>query len=275
MSETTEVPLTLFAHQVPALGLKMARPKWFDGTALCIGSMAPDLAYSVSGSLGVDTHDWDGFVAIDLPLAIVVTIVIRWSTASVAAAQLPDLGGFRLWSWRVVARRRPKWWLTIMSCAIGALTHVGVDSLTHPGRAGVRLLGYDDVVLQLWGRAEPLTGVLQLIGHTFGSMLGLWLLLMIGKHYLLEQWYGVAAVDQARHFQLATSGRIVFWALTVMGAAGGAWWGWNGDIVERVQRPLVAAMTGAMIAALLPACRPRAAASPVPPRHVPHEPRPR
>lgn len=54
------MPLTLFAHQVPTMGLKMARPRWFDGTALCLGSMAPDLGYAVSAYLHVDTHDWDG-----------------------------------------------------------------------------------------------------------------------------------------------------------------------------------------------------------------------
>ena len=71
------MPLTLFAHQVPTMGLKIARPKRFDGTALCIGSMVPDLAYAVSGYLHVDTHEWDGFWRLDLPLAIAITIAIR------------------------------------------------------------------------------------------------------------------------------------------------------------------------------------------------------
>ena len=41
--ETARLPLTWFAHQVPMIGMKLARPKWFDATALCIGSMMPDL----------------------------------------------------------------------------------------------------------------------------------------------------------------------------------------------------------------------------------------
>ena len=40
------MPFTYFAHQAFVLPLKLARPRWFDGTALCIGSMAPDFAYA-------------------------------------------------------------------------------------------------------------------------------------------------------------------------------------------------------------------------------------
>lgn len=269
------MPLTLFAHQVPTMAIKMARPKWVDGTALCVGSMTPDLAYSVSSYLEVDTHAWGGFWAIDLPLAVVVTLVVRFAAASVAAAHLPDLGAFRLHSWRVLHRRAPKWWLTLVCCAAGVFTHIGLDSFTHPGRPGVKLLGYDDVELQLWGTTEPLAGVFQLVGHTFGSMVGLWFLLLIGQRHLLERWYGVDEVDHARHFQLRRAGRVLFWVLVAAGLAVGAAWGFRGDMVERIQRPLVGAMVGVFIACAVPLCRPRTSPVPVPPRTVPKEPQPR
>lgn len=269
------MPLTLFAHQVPTMGMKMARPTWFDGTALCVGSMAPDLAYSISSYASVDTHWWDGFWMVDLPLAIVVTVMVRWFAASVAGAHLPDLGGFRLHSWRVLHRRPPKWWLTLVCCALGVFTHIGMDSFTHPGRPGTKLLGYDDVEFQLWGTTEPLAGVFQLIGHTFGSMVGLWLLLLIGKRHLLEQWYGLDDVDRARHFQVRTVGRVAFWAIVAAGLAAGAAWGYSGDMVERIQRPLVGGLLGVFVASLVPLCQPRISPVPVPPRAVPKEPQPR
>ena len=269
------MPLTLFAHQVPTMGMKMARPRWFDGTALCVGSMAPDFAYSVSSYADVDTHWWDGFWAVDLPIALVATLMVRWFAASVAGAHLPDLGGFRLHSWRVLHRRPPRWWVTAISLVLGVATHIGLDSFTHPRRAGTKLLGYDDIEFQLWGTTEPLAGVFQLIGHTFGSMVGLWLLLLIGKRHLLERWYGVEEVDHARHFQLGIGGRVVFWALAAGGLGAGALWGHEGDMVERIQRPLVGCMLGVFVACAVPICRPRTSPVPVPPRTVPQEPQPR
>lgn len=255
--------MTLFAHQVPAMGLKVVRPKWFDGTALCIGTMTPDFAYAVSGYLDIDTHDWPGFWAVDVPLAIVLTFVVRYSTAGVAAAHLPDLGGFQLWSWRVLHRRPPAWWRTVACCIIGAFTHVGIDTFTHTRRAGARWLGYDDVVLHLAGRDEPLASVFQLLGHTLGSLVGLWLLFSIGSRRLLQRWYGADAVAHARHFTLTRRARVVFWSCAAAGLAAGVWWGFNGDSVERIQRPLSACLLGVIVAAALPVCRP--AAAPVPP----------
>ncbi|MGD9998128.1 MAG: DUF4184 family protein, partial [Ilumatobacteraceae bacterium] len=43
------MPFTWFAHQVPAIGVKLARPAWVDATALCVGSMIPDVMYSFNG----------------------------------------------------------------------------------------------------------------------------------------------------------------------------------------------------------------------------------
>jgi len=269
------MPVTLFAHQVPAMGLKFSRPKWFDGTALCIGSMVPDLAYSVSGYLHVDTHEWDGLWRLDVPLAIVITIIIRWSTANVAAAHLPDLGGFRLWSWRVIHRRQPAWWVTLTSCALGLFTHVFMDSFTHPGRHAARWLGYDDVVVHLWGRSEPLTSVLQVFGHTVGSLVGAWMLFAIGNRLLLERWYGAEAVAAVRSFSLSMRGRVVFWLLVLAGGVIGFIWGLEETtMVGSIERPLFTGMLGAMVASLLPVCRPRPTlAAPEPAewaRSVPH-----
>jgi hypothetical protein len=250
------MPLTLFAHQVPTMGLKMARPRWFDGTALCIASMTPDFAYSISGYVHVDTHWWDGFWVLDIPIALVLTTIVRWSTAYTAAAQLPDLGGFRLWSWRVIHRKQPPWWLTFLCCILGAATHLALDMFTHPGRPGARWLGYDDVDVHLFGRTEPLAGVFQIFGHTVGSLVGLWMLFAIGKRRRLDQWYGVEAVDAARNFSLSHRARIQFWLTVAVGVCLGLWWGRNGDSVEVIHRPLVATMIAVMVASSLSSCQP-------------------
>jgi hypothetical protein len=46
------LPFTYLAHQVPALALKRRWPAAFDGTALALGTMAPDWPYALSGSRG-------------------------------------------------------------------------------------------------------------------------------------------------------------------------------------------------------------------------------
>src|SRR4051812_19906912 len=56
-SRSVIVPLTILAHQAAVLPLKLARPRWFDGTALVIGSMAPDLVFVLHGTnLYTDAH---------------------------------------------------------------------------------------------------------------------------------------------------------------------------------------------------------------------------
>jgi nucleoside-diphosphate-sugar epimerase len=146
--------------------------------------------------------------------------------------------------------------VTLSSAVIGIATHVGLDAFTHPGRPGVRLLGYDDVTVTLWGHTEPLAGVLQLLGHSVGSLVGLWLLAMLGRGRRLERWYGEEAVADARSFSLTPQARVLFWSLVAAGLLIGLWAGWHGDLVEQIQRPLVGGTIAVVVAAWLPLCQP-------------------
>ena len=122
----------------------------------------------------------------------------------------------------------------------------------------VRWLGYDDVVVHLWGRAEPLCSVFQVFGHTVGSLVGAWMLFVIGNRLLLERWYGVDEVAAVRRFTVSRGGRLVFWACVAAGIAVGFVWGRDiPTMVGRIERPLFSGMVGAMCAALLPVCRPQ------------------
>ena len=51
------MPFTFLAHQAPVLPIKARRPDRWDGLALVVGSMAPDLAYVVARD---DRHYFDG-----------------------------------------------------------------------------------------------------------------------------------------------------------------------------------------------------------------------
>ena len=237
------------------MGLKLARPRWFDGTALCIGSMGPDLGYAFSSYLQVDTHDWDGMPLV-FGLVAVFTVAARWVAAATVPAQLPDLGSWRLRSWRVTWRAQPAWWVTASSMLLGIGTHIVLDWFTHPGRPGPRWLGYDDISVTLFGHREPLAGVFQLLGHTAGSLAGLWLLWLIGRRHLLERWYGEAAVATARSVALTLRGRVAFWSIVVASGALGLAWGFDGDRLEFILRPIVATGIGAVAASALPVCQP-------------------
>jgi hypothetical protein len=237
------MPLTWFAHQVPVIGVKMARPRWVDATAMCIGSMVPDVMYSFSAYVDIDTHRWPAFTY-GVPITVAVAMLVRFVVAPIAANQLPDLGDFRLHSYAVLSRRRPRIVMTVVASALGIASHIVIDWFTHPGRPGTRWFGYDDLDIHVAGRTEPLASVFQLVGHTLGSLAGVMLLLLVGRRRLLEQWYGSGAVAESRAWRPSSSQRLTFWLAVVLGTIGGAAWGLSGDSIELIHRTAVGSFVG-------------------------------
>src|SRR6476661_10963428 len=83
------MPLTFFAHQVPVIPLKCLKPRWFDGTALCIGSMAPDFVYALEGTPWLfSTHTLLAQLTWTLPLTTAATLVFRHVGAAPLGASL-------------------------------------------------------------------------------------------------------------------------------------------------------------------------------------------
>jgi hypothetical protein len=245
------MPVTWFAHQAPVIGLKLLRPRWFDATALCVGSMVPDLLYSISAYVSIDTHKAPSAYTYGVPIGLALTVIVRWVLASVGSAQLPDLGQFRLRSFAVLSRRRPPFLITLTSMMIGIFSHISLDWFTHPGRPGVRLLRYDDVSVTLFGRTEPLASVFQLVGHVVGLLIAVLLLWEIGRKRLLDEWYGADQVELARQWTPSTPQRVMFWGAIGTGTIVGAIWGWPIDRVAHIERTFVGALGGAVLAATL------------------------
>jgi hypothetical protein len=250
------VPLTFFAHQAPVIPLKLARPRWFDGTALCVGSMAPDLSYPFGALAHRQGHTAIGVVVWALPVTLVICWAIRRWVAGTAFAQLPDLGPFRVHSYRVLARGRPALAITMLSALIGATVHVVIDAFTHADRWGAQWLGYDDVVVHLPGLGdERLAHVFQLGGHTVGSLIGVALVLYIGARRQLDEWYGADAVAEARSFTLFLRQRVVFWVVVATAVPLAALWiAYANDY--RSFRVIVALALTTAVAAALPVSRP-------------------
>jgi hypothetical protein len=109
--------------------------KWLITSALVIGSMVPDLAYFVplkgfNRDLG---HSIQGFFTFCLPVGLVILLVFHKFVKRPLFALLPPshqrrllpyLQDFPLKSWRLMIR-------SLLSLAIGTLSHLAWDSFTH------------------------------------------------------------------------------------------------------------------------------------------------
>src|SRR5258705_8793137 len=86
------MPATVPSHQAAVVGLKLWRPRRFDGVALVVGSAAPDAAYAVTG-LGVDirSHAWHALLWFNTPLTWLLAVLIR-RAAPYVVAHLPNAG---------------------------------------------------------------------------------------------------------------------------------------------------------------------------------------
>lgn len=206
------MPVTFPAHQAVVLPIKLKWPDRVDATAMCVGAAAPDLGYPL---LGIRSHSVAGALAFALPFTLVACAALRWRAASGVFGNLPDSGAFRIHSYRVLARRRPPLRVTILSAVIGVASHIVIDAFTHTDRWGSELLGLDRVLFTAPVRGE-MTGarVVQYLGHSIGSMVAVAVFFHIGRHRLLERWYGVDPVHAARRFETSLARRVAFWSIT-------------------------------------------------------------
>ena len=201
------MPFTFLSHQAPVLPLKIAAPRWFDGTALVIGSMVPDLVFFTHGtSWYVDGHTVAAQLWFCLPITLVLTFVFKRAVAGPLAAHLPAGGSFRLHEYgRLASWRSPTgatgWLILVASALLGAFTHLVLDSFTHGfGWVVQRVdaLHAEAFVLpsSLSGRVVYVHDMLQLGGTVVGTVITVWCLHIIGKRRLLECWYPTASLLQ-------------------------------------------------------------------------------
>ena len=192
------MPLTFPAHQVAVLPLKLWRPRWFDGTALVIGAGSPDLFSGLTKIVGFDSHHWDG-VMWAVPFTIIYATLLRRFAADGLFGSMPDMWLLKTRSYRVLRHGRPRLLVTVLSAFIGVMSHITLDSFTHPYRWGSNLLRLNDIALQTPLGGVTQAGVLQYIGHSFGSLVGVVLFVIVVSRRHLGEWYGEDVVEAARH----------------------------------------------------------------------------
>ncbi|KAA1380308.1 DUF4184 family protein [Aeromicrobium fastidiosum] len=131
------MPLTL-SHPAAVLPL---RRLGLPASVMVIASMVPDVPLFLGSSAGYSaTHAWTGVVTIDLLLTVGVVavwfVVVRDALVDLA----PDAVRLRLPP-RARLDRRQLLLLPVAAC-LGSATHVVWDAFTHPGRWGVRQVGW-------------------------------------------------------------------------------------------------------------------------------------
>ena len=192
-SWSTPMPLTFPAHQVAVLPLKLWKPRWFDGTALVVGAGSPDLFNAFAPIDTFDSHHVDG-VLLAIPFTVLYSFILRRFAADGLFGSLPDLRPLRLRHYRVLKLGRPRLLVTSLSALMGVLSHILVDSFTHTNRWGSNLFGLNDAMFGAVSQAR----LLQYLGHTIGSTVGVLLFVVAVSKRHLGDWYGIDAIVSAR-----------------------------------------------------------------------------
>jgi hypothetical protein len=186
------MPFTFLAHQAPVLPLKRWGPRAFDGTALVIGSMAPDLVYVLDGtSWEIDAHSVTGQIIWCLPLTVVLTWLLKRYVTPVVGTWLSGRRSGLLRGLAALGRwdARPSWHngvVLVSSALIGSFSHIAFDGFTHPdGWAMNRLPQFESRAVTLpaamSGRDMAMSTVLQILASVGGALVALWSLWRLAR----------------------------------------------------------------------------------------------
>ncbi|MFC6020897.1 DUF4184 family protein [Plantactinospora solaniradicis] len=202
------MPLTLPTHPTVVIVLKRWRPRWFDGVALTIGAVAPDLAFAADGyGVTIHSHAWHAPLWWALPLALVATRLVRWAAPTIAA-QLPSGGRLALRDYGTLGLARHRWQVTTISALVGAATHIGWDAFTHPTVDGGRVI-FPFLHEQVWP-GMPWWEFLSVASDLFGLVAGAVLVVQIGRSGLLRRWYGPPPATVRRPLPFWSVAAVVF-----------------------------------------------------------------
>ncbi len=187
------MPFTFLAHQAVVLPLKMWRARWFSGTALVIGSMAPDFEYFIRGRpIGTYGHTTLGQLTFCLPLTLVLTWLVTRIVARPLGAHLPDFPPFHLRDYALAGARSgtASYWLAVVpSALIGSYSHLWWDWFTHDYGAGVKR--FPELLrstLEVAGTPVPGYVVVWHVSTIVGGVVAIALLRRIGRERRVLHW---------------------------------------------------------------------------------------
>lgn len=188
-----DMPATILAHQALVLPLKLRWPRAFNGTALVIGSMAPDLEF-----IGRMSDDWlfSHTFAAQAYFAVPLTLLLLWLlTRHVLPTVLPfvrDHPALRLHDLAAIQAPRGvvEWAVAVLSAYVGAMSHFVLDGITHGGHSGwaVAYLPWLRTPVPWLGGPVPLYDALQVGLTVLLGLAGAWMLAHIAERRLLWVW---------------------------------------------------------------------------------------
>jgi hypothetical protein len=182
------MPLTIPTHPVAVVPLKVWRPTWFDGVALVIGSIAPDVSYAFAGyGFVIPSHVWHGPLWWGLPVTLIGVWLVRRAAPAIAA-HLPSGGRLALRDYGVLGWVRYPWYVTCWSALIGAYSHLAWDSFTHATIDGHHPL--HPILFRQVRPGLPLWYLLSTGSNLFGFVMATVLIVHIGRNRLLRRWHG-------------------------------------------------------------------------------------
>ena len=153
------MPIPFFAHQAAVLPLRLARPRWFDGVALVVASIVPDLAYALLPEVRVVSHSLVGLFTWCIPMGVSVTLLVRYGL--LAGLARAGLGKLRARSVKPLEPLK----LTV-SVVIGAASHILWDGVVHP----------DPTYRERWSLATSMPTWPHTLSNLVGVPLGAFLL---------------------------------------------------------------------------------------------------
>ena len=187
------MPLTFLSHQAVVLPLKIGAPRATSGTALVIGSMAPDVEYLLRGyPTSTVGHTWAGQLTFCLPVTIALFWVVTRVIAEPAAAHAPEGGDLHLSDYALI-RRQPvsarHWLIVAVSALVGSASHVLLDRLSD-GWSG---MPYHALAASpAWIAANVTLWILL-------AAITLFLMRYIGRHGLVQRWVAERSGDASAH----------------------------------------------------------------------------
>ena len=139
------MPLT-FAHPAAVVPIKEKWPRWFDLTALVLGSMAPDFEYFIYlRPQRVIGHTVGGYFYYNLPLVFMIAILWHYVIKRPLILSLPKPfrkygASFLQHKWDIRSIRA--FLVFIASAILGMATHVFWDAFTHANTYFVRNIAF-------------------------------------------------------------------------------------------------------------------------------------
>jgi hypothetical protein len=190
------MPATIPAHPAAVLPLKLIRPRRFDGVALVVGAMAPDIPHAFAGlGVWIPSHTWHSLFWFNVPVTLAIAALVRRAAPHVAA-NLPAGGPLALRDYGVLASVRHPLGVTALSALIGALSHQLWDTVTHPYILMVHPFLGGETYLPAMHRTAvaglPWWRVIQILSEIVGAAVTAAVAVHIGRKRLLVAWHGPA-----------------------------------------------------------------------------------